>query len=94
MLQIDLNTLFNEHKANETSYKRKLKAYWETYIEFRYDSPSTTPEHNFNISNFNQYEVGPRGEVQDIYLDAPMKLKGGDTTEEAVDEQIMAQSEE
>jgi hypothetical protein len=41
MLQIDLKTQFDEHKAYET-YKKKLKAYREAYIEFRYNSPFET----------------------------------------------------
>jgi hypothetical protein len=28
--------MFDEHKENEANYKRKLKAYKETYLEFRY----------------------------------------------------------
>jgi hypothetical protein len=36
-----------------TTYKRKLKAYQETYLEFRYDSLTTTLKDNFNILDFN-----------------------------------------
>jgi hypothetical protein len=59
-------TLFNEHKVDEASYRRKLKAYWEAYPEFRYDSPSTTLEDNFNTSDFNQYEAGSSGKAQEV----------------------------
>jgi hypothetical protein len=63
MFQTYLQTFFDEHKANEASYKRRLKAYKEAYPKFKYDSSSTTPKDNFNISNFNQYETGPIGEA-------------------------------
>jgi hypothetical protein len=53
MLQTYLKILFDEHKANEANYRRKLKAYREAYLEFRYDSLSTTLEGNFNTSDFN-----------------------------------------
>ncbi len=52
MLKINLKTLFDEHKAYE-AYMKKLKVYWEAYIEFRYDSPSKIPSDNFNILEFN-----------------------------------------
>jgi hypothetical protein len=45
--------LFDEHKENEASYKRRLKAHMESYPKFKYDSPSTTPKDSFNTSNFN-----------------------------------------
>jgi hypothetical protein len=45
--------LFDEHKVDETSYRRRLKAYMEAYPEFKYDSPFVIFEDNFNISNFN-----------------------------------------
>jgi hypothetical protein len=63
MSKIDLQTLFNEHKAYEVSSKRRLKSHWEAYLKFKYESPSTTLEDNFNTSNFNQYEIGPNGQA-------------------------------
>jgi hypothetical protein len=66
MLQTYLKILFNEHKANETNYRKKLKAYQEAYPKFRYDSTSTTHEDNFNTSDFNYYEVGPSGNFQNV----------------------------
>jgi hypothetical protein len=66
MFQTYLQTLFNEHKANETKCRIRFKAYKETYLEFKYDSLSTTLEDNFNISNFNQYEIGPSGKAHDF----------------------------
>jgi hypothetical protein len=63
MFQKNLQTLFNEHKENETSYKMRLKAYKEAYPKFKYDLSSTTLEDSFNTSNFNQYETGPSGEA-------------------------------
>jgi hypothetical protein len=33
--------------------KTRLKAYRETYLEFKHESPFLTLEDNFNISNFN-----------------------------------------
>ncbi len=56
--------MFDEHKVDEASYKRKLKAYQETYIKFSYDSPSITPKDNSNILNFNQYEVALKGKFK------------------------------
>ncbi len=44
--------MFDEHKANETIFMRKLKVYWETYPKFKYDSPSKTLKDNLN-TNFN-----------------------------------------
>jgi hypothetical protein len=45
--------LFDEHKANEASYKRRLKAYKEAYSKFKYDSVFVTFENSFNILDFN-----------------------------------------
>jgi hypothetical protein len=45
--------LFDEHKANENSYRRKLKAYQKTYIDFWYDIPLVIPEDNFDTLDFN-----------------------------------------
>ncbi len=70
MLQIDLKTQFDEHKAYET-YKKKLKAYREAYIEFRYNSPFETHQDNFNISDFNWYEIGLSGKAQEVQSSAP-----------------------
>jgi hypothetical protein len=55
--------LFDEHKVDETNYRRKLKAYQETYIEFSYDSPFVTLGDSFNTLDFNQYEVGLSGKA-------------------------------
>jgi hypothetical protein len=66
MFQIDLQTLFNEHKADEATSRRRLKAHREAYLKFKYESPSTTLEDNFNTSNFNQYEIGPSGEAHEV----------------------------
>jgi hypothetical protein len=76
--------MFDEHKENEADYKRKLKAYKETYLEFRYDSPSTTLEDNFSTSNFNQYEASPSGEAQEVQSSALVEMKGRDLLEEAM----------
>jgi len=78
--------LFDQHKVDEASSKRRLKAYMEAYIEFKYDSPSTTHEDNFNASYFNQYETSPSGEAQEVQSSSPIDLRGGDTIEEAMDE--------
>ncbi len=43
--------------ANEINYRRKLKAYQKTYLEFRYDSPFVIPMDNFDILDFNQYDA-------------------------------------
>jgi hypothetical protein len=64
MFQTYLQT--KEHKVDEANSRIKLKAYRETYPEFKYDSLSTTFENNFNISNFNQYEIGPSREAHDV----------------------------
>jgi hypothetical protein len=48
-----MKTLFDEHKADEANYRRKLKAYMEAYPKFKYDSPSTTHEDSFNTLDFN-----------------------------------------
>jgi hypothetical protein len=66
MFQTYLQTLFNEHKANEANSRIRLKTYMETYLEFKYDSLSTTLEDNFNILDFNQYEIGLSGEAHDV----------------------------
>jgi hypothetical protein len=60
MFQTYLQILFDEHKADEASSKRRLKTYKETYPKFKYVSRFVTPEDNFNTSNFNQYEVSPK----------------------------------
>jgi hypothetical protein len=87
MFQINLQTLFDEHKADGASSKRRLKAY-------RDKSPSVTLEDSFNISYFNQYEIGPSGEVQEVQSSSPINLRGGeDTIEEVVDEQTITQVE-
>jgi len=86
--------LFDKHKENEANSRRRLKTYKETYLEFKYDSPSTTLEDSFNISNFNYNEVGPSGEVQEVQSSSPTDLKGGDITKDDVNEQIVAQVEE
>ncbi len=94
MFQTDLQTLFDEHKANEASYKRRFKAYKEAYPKFKYDSSSTTPKNSFNTSNFNQYEASPSGEAYEVQSSPPIESRGGDTIEEGMDEQIVAQFEE
>ncbi len=86
MFQIDLQTLFDEHKADGTSSKRRLKMY-------RDESPFVTLKDNFNISDFNQYETGPSGEAQKVQSNSLVNLKGGDTIKEVVDEQTIAQVE-
>jgi hypothetical protein len=48
MFQTNLQTLFDEHKANEASSSRRLKAYKEAYPKFKYDSPFATLEYSFN----------------------------------------------
>jgi hypothetical protein len=58
----------------------------EAYLKFKYDSPSTTHEDNFNASYFNQYETSPSGEAQEVQSSSPIDLWGGDTIEEAMDE--------
>ncbi len=60
MFQTYLQILFDEHKADEASSKRRLEAYKEKYPKFKYISPFVTPEDNFNTSNFNQDEVSPK----------------------------------
>jgi hypothetical protein len=42
--------LFDEQKANEANSIRRFKTYMEAYLEFKYDSPSVTPQDNFNKS--------------------------------------------
>ncbi len=54
MFQIDSQTLFDEHKANEANSRTRLKTYMKTYPEFKHESPSVTPEDNFNTLDFNQ----------------------------------------
>jgi hypothetical protein len=63
MLQTNLQTLFDENKVDEVNYRRRFKAYRETYLEFKFDSPFVAFEDNFNTSNFNQYEAGPNGKA-------------------------------
>jgi hypothetical protein len=63
MLQTKLQTLFDEHNANEASYRKRLKAYKETYPKFTNDSPFATLEDNFNTLDFNKYETCPSGEA-------------------------------
>jgi len=58
--------LFDEHKADEVSYKRRLKTYKETYPKFKYDSLFVTLENSFNTLNSNQYEKGPSGEAREV----------------------------
>jgi hypothetical protein len=41
--------LFNEHKAYEANYKRKLKAYQHPYLKFRHESPFAILENNLDI---------------------------------------------
>ncbi len=53
--------MFNEYKANEVNYRKKLQAYREAYPNFQYDSPSMIPKDNFETSYYNQYDVGPSG---------------------------------
>jgi hypothetical protein len=45
--------LFDEHKVDETNYKKRLKAYKEAYPKFKYDSPFVTFENNFNTLDSN-----------------------------------------
>ncbi len=78
--------MFNEHKADGASSRRRLKAY-------RDESPFVTLEDSFNISDFNQYETSPIGEVQEVQSSSPINLKGRNTTKEVVDEQTIAQVE-
>jgi hypothetical protein len=59
VFQINLQTLFDEQKADGASSRRRLKAY-------RDESPFVTLEDSFNISDFNQYETGPSEEVQEV----------------------------
>jgi hypothetical protein len=40
----------------------------------------------FHPLDFNQYDVGPSGEVPKVQLDAPTKLKGKNTIEEVMGE--------
>ncbi len=63
----------------------------EAYQEFKYKSPFVTLEDNFNTSNFNQDEVG--WEAQEVQSNSPIDLRGGNTIEEAMDEQIITQVE-
>jgi hypothetical protein len=86
MFQINLQTLFDEHKADGASSPRRLKAY-------RDESPFVTLEDSFNISDFNQYETGPSGKAQEVQSSSPVNLRGGDIIEEVVDEQTIAQVE-
>ncbi len=86
MFQIGLQTLFDEHKADGASSKRRLKVY-------RDESPFVTLEDNFNISDFNQYETSPSGEAQKVQSNSPVNLRGGDIIKEVVDEQTIAQVE-
>jgi hypothetical protein len=64
--------------VNEASYRRKLK----TYPKFWYmnQSPFATLEDDFDMSDFNLYDVGPSGEVHDVQSTALAELKGGNTT--------------
>ncbi len=66
MSQTYLQTLFDEHKVNEANHKRRFKTYKEANPKFKYESTYVTLEDNFNTSNFNQYEVGPSGEAQEV----------------------------
>jgi len=81
--------LYNEYKANEVNYKWKLQAYREAYPNFQYDSPSMIPNDSFDTSYYNQYEVGPNGELPKVQSNAPTQMKGGNTIEEITEEQIM-----
>jgi hypothetical protein len=40
----------------------------------------------FHPADFNQYGVGPSGEVPNVQSDAPTELKGKDTTKEVMGE--------
>ncbi len=77
-----------------TTSKRKLKAYQEAYLEFRYDSLTTIIEDNFSILDFNQYKIDANGEAQEVQSNALVELEGGNTTKEAMGEQTTTQSEE
>jgi hypothetical protein len=46
MFQINLQTLFDEHKANGANSRRRLKMYKD-------ESPFVTLEDSFKISDFN-----------------------------------------
>lgn len=85
MLQTNLQTLFDDNKVYEVSYIRRLKAYRETYLEFKYDSPFAAFEDNFNTSDFN-HEASPNGEAQEAQSNISIELRGGDIIEEVVDE--------
>jgi hypothetical protein len=41
--------LFNEHKAYEANYERKLEAYQNAYLEVKHDSPFATLDNSFEI---------------------------------------------
>ncbi len=77
-----------------TTYKRKLKAYQEAYLELRYDSLTTTLEDNFNILDLNQYKIDTNGEAQEVQSSALVELKQGDIVKEAMGEQTTMQFEE
>jgi hypothetical protein len=79
---VDIQNVFDEHKANETNYKKNLRVYWKTYPKFWYDSPFVILEDSFDTSNFNQYDVGLSVEIQEVQSNAHAKLKGGNIIKE------------
>ncbi len=68
---------------------KKLQAYQKTYLEFQDDSPSATPKDSFDTLDFNQYDASLSGEVHEVQSSAFIELKGGNTTEEVMGEQIV-----
>jgi len=85
-MQRDILNSFNEYKANEVNYRRKLQAYREAYPNFQYDSPSMIPKDSFDTSYYNQYDVGPSGELPKVQSNALVEMKGGNIIEDVTEE--------
>jgi hypothetical protein len=61
ILQKGVQMLFSEHKADETNYKRKFKAYKEAYLEFDYEFLFITSKDNFVGLDMDQFQSSTNG---------------------------------
>jgi hypothetical protein len=55
--------LFDEHKTNESRYKKNFKVYMEVYPNFVYESFPITLKENFVEFDKEQYQTSPSGKT-------------------------------
>lgn len=76
----NIQGLFDEHKVDKVSYKRKLNVYQDAYPNFLYESPSMTLKENFETSNLDQFKAGPSGKALEVESIVLIEMKAKRTT--------------